>query len=234
MSVNHQVLRCFLAVVCLSGVAAPAQDWPCYRADAARSATTAEALFFPLEPLWVYQPAQAPQPAWPDPVFEQNQMDFDHAFVPVVADELVLFGSSADDSVRALDADTGALRWRFVTGGPVRFAPAIFEGAAYVASDDGWLYCLDAETGAEKWSFCGAAGNRRMLGTGRMIARRPMRSGVLVDDGIVYATAGMWPTEGVFVYALDAATGREIWVNDTSACNYIPQPHNPGVAMNGV
>ena len=59
-----------------------------------------------------------------------------------------------------------------------------------------------------------------------MISRWPCRSGVLVVDGVVYATAGMWPSEGIYLYALDAATGRVLWCNDTSASLYLPHPHD--------
>ena len=231
--IRIQTFALVLATLSCTGVAG-GTDWPCYRADAARSAKSAETLEFPLEPSWVYQPAQAPQPAWPDPVNEPHVLDFDNAFEPVSAGRLVLFGSSADDCVRALDAKSGTLQWRFATGGPVRFAPAIFEDAAYVASDDGWLYCLDAATGRQKWKFRAALNNRRLLGNGRLISRWPLRSGVLIDDGVAYLTAGMWPSEGAFVYALDARTGKQLWINDTSAISYRHQPHWGATALTGL
>ena len=57
------------AVICLIALAqaalALATDWPCYRADAARSATTSEEPTFPLALRWVYTPAQRPRPAGP-------------------------------------------------------------------------------------------------------------------------------------------------------------------------
>ena len=43
----------------------------------------------------------------------------------VVAEGLVLFGSSADDSVYALDEKTGTVVWRYTTDAPVRFAPHV-------------------------------------------------------------------------------------------------------------
>ena len=69
-----------------------AADWPCYRADGARSATTSEELTFPLGLRWVYTPTQRPRPAWPDAVWgsegsrrEHNRILFDGAPHPVVA-----------------------------------------------------------------------------------------------------------------------------------------------------
>ncbi len=222
-----------LASLACVGVA-QAADWPCYRADAARSATSAEAIELPLGMSWRYQPAQGPRPAWPDPVNEPHVMDFDAAFQPVVAGGMVLFGSSADDCVRALDLATGTLEWRFVTGGPVRFAPAVSNGALYVTSDDGWLYCLDLATGRERWTFHAALNDRRVVGNKRLISRWPLRSGVLVEDGVAYVAAGMWPSEGAFVYAVDARTGKQLWINDTSAVSYRNQPHWTAAALTGL
>src|SRR4051794_5060087 len=54
---------------------------------------------------------------------------------PAVAGGLLVFGSD-DGFVHAVDARTGAERWRFRTGGAVRSSPAIVGGSVYVASRD--------------------------------------------------------------------------------------------------
>ena len=151
-----------------------------------------------------------------------------------MAGGLVYFGSTTDDTLRAIEGSTGKVRWQFTAGGPIRFAPALGAGKAYVASDDGWLCCLDAGTGEPIWKFHAARTRERLVGNGRMISRRPLRSGVLVRDGVAYTTAGMWPTEGVFVYALDAETGRVLWCNDTSNAMWMEQPHPGAYALTGV
>jgi len=209
-------------------------DWPTYNADARRSAVTSEKLKTPLKRAWTYIPAQPPRPAWPEPGKEMHRMDFDYAPQPIVANGLVYLGSSADDTVRALDAKTGVIRWRFTTGGPMRFAPTAANGRLYVASDDGYLYCLEAKSGKLLWSFRAAPADDKLLGNGRMISRWPCRSGVLVDDDVAYVTAGMWPSDGIYVYALDAATGKTLWCNDTSGCMYISTPHFGADAFTGV
>ncbi len=212
-------------------------DWPAYRHDAQRSAVTAETLTMPLSPAWTLAPAQAPRPAWPQPSREVHRIDFDFAPQPVVAGGLVLLGSSADDTVRAFDAATGAVRWRFITGGPVRLAPHVAGGRAYFGSDDGFVYCVDLRSGEQVWRFRAAPGDDRIPGQGRMISRWPVRTDVLVADGVAYAAAGMWPSEGVFVYALNAKTGRQIWCNDTSGRRWTTVPHGAksfsGVAPQG-
>ena len=225
---NRRLFRIFVAG-CLASIVPVtvirAEDWPAYKKDSARSSVTAESLSLPLAERWVYHPPQPPLPAWPEPGKELNRTDFDYAFQPVIADGLVYFGSSADDTVRALDARTGKPVWKFTTDGPVRFAPTISRGKAYVVSDDGVLYCLNAKTGKLVWQFRAGPSLDRIIGNGRLIAREPCRSGVLVIDDVLYVTAGMWPTEGVYVYALEADTGRELWCNDSSGNIYIDLPH---------
>jgi len=209
-------------------------DWPAYKAGPARSSVTGEQLVFPLSKSWIYEPAQAPSPAWPEPGRAMHRMDFDYAFQPVLADGMMYFGSSADDTIRALDAATGALRWRFTTGGPIRFAPQIADGRCYVGSDDGFAYCLDAATGRLLWRFHAAQQNRQLIGNGRMISRWPCRTGMLVADGTAYVTAGMWPSEGIYVYALDARSGKQIWCNNSSGDMYMDLPHPGASAFSGV
>ncbi|NOZ19648.1 MAG: PQQ-binding-like beta-propeller repeat protein [Planctomycetes bacterium] len=218
----------------LPAVTTLSDDWPTYKRDAARTSASTESLKFPLAKRWAYQPSQPPRPAWPEPGKELNRVDFDYAFQPVVAGGLVYFGSSADNTVRALNAETGELVWRFITDGPVRFAPAIAHGKAYITSDDGCLYCLDAKTGKRVWRFRCAPNRDRIIGNDRLIARYPCRTGALVVDKVVYVTAGMWPTEGVYVYALDADTGKEIWCNDSSGNIYTDLPHAVANGFSGV
>jgi len=207
-----------LVCVCLLGLLGQGHggDWPMYRKDSRRSAITDEALRFPLRKAWIYRCAQAPRPAWPAQPKLLHRVDYDAAAQLVVAEGLVCFGSSADDTVRALDLDTGRERWRFTAGGPVRLAPQIYRGKAYFAADDGWVYCLDARSGAAVWTFQAAPWDDCLIGNGRMISRWPCRTGVLVADDTVYATAGLFPNEGIYAYALDAATGEVRWQNDTA------------------
>ena len=211
-----------------------AGDWPAYKADAARSSVTRDKITFPIQNVWGYEPLQAPRPAWPEPGKELHRLDFDYAPQPVIAGGHVYFASSADDTVRALDASSGKTKWHFTTAGPVRFAPAVAGGKVYVASDDGWLYCLDAVSGKLTWKFRGAPDPDQVLGNGRMVSRWPLRGGVLVDDGTVFLAAGMWPSHGIYVYALDAVTGKVKWLNDSSGSMYIDLPHPGASAFTGV
>ena len=148
--------KLLLFVVVFVCAVAAGEDWPMYKKDAARSGVTAEKIAFPLSKVWRYTPPQPPRPAWPEPGKEMHRIDFDYAPQPVIAGGTVFFGSSADDTLRAVDLVSGRVTWKFTAGGPIRFAPAIADGNMYLACDDGVLYCLDPATGEAKWSFRGA------------------------------------------------------------------------------
>lgn len=205
-------------------------DWPAYRADAARSGATDEVLPRELGLAWTFLPAAGPRPAWRS----SNRMTFDLTFQPVVAGARVVFGSSADDKVYALDAATGRVCWTFYTEGPVRFAPAAWRDRAFVASDDGHLYALALADGRLLWKHRGGPDGRLSMGNDRLISRWPARGGPVVRDDTVYYAAGIWPSDGVYVHALDAGTGRVAWSNTDSGGLDMPQPHPTAEARSGV
>jgi len=222
------------ALAVLAWVGAFGEDWPTWRHDPARSGVSGEKLPSPLYRQWVHAAAHRPMPAWPEPGRELNRLAFDYAYVPTIAAGVVYYGSSADHKVYALDLASGRVRWSFFTGAPVRFAPEVVGERVFVASDDGWLYCLAAADGRLLWSFRAAPRHDMVLGNERMVSRWPLRSGVLVKDGIVYLTAGMWPSEGVIAYALKAETGEIVWQNTAIGSLYLKQPHPGSFSMTGV
>jgi outer membrane protein assembly factor BamB len=212
-----------LMILPILGIAGGA-DWPTYNGDNQRSGVAGEKLSPPLKPAWTYQGNHAPQPAWPEPALRdfwnqyqelQAAVTYDRAFQVVAAGDAIYFGSSADDKVYALDAKTGREKWSFFTEGPVRLAPAVVEGKIYFGSDDGRVYCLRCEDGKELWRFDGGESKRKICGNGRVISLWPIRSGLVVEGGKVYFAAGMFPRQGVYLYALDAQNGREIWKQKT-------------------
>lgn len=202
------------------------------RCDAQRSASSGQELAAQLHLQWVRHLPEL-TPAWPD----QPAMQFDAAYIPVVAGKTLYLGSPHDDSVRALDTATGAEKWRFVTDGPVRFAPLVWEDRVYFVADDGYLYCVRADTGRLVWKFRGGPSDRRILGNGRLISTWPARGAPVLVDGQITFAASIWPFMGIFIHTLDARTGKVIWTNDGDGAMYIQQPHHAdafaGVAPQG-
>ncbi|MHB8972952.1 MAG: outer membrane protein assembly factor BamB family protein [Pirellulaceae bacterium] len=222
----------FWLTVIVLNVTAPVQgaDWPLYRGDSQRSAHVEQPFALPLALAWKHQAPLAPAPAWP----RCGRMMFDRDFQVVAAGDRVLFGSSADGTVTALHAATGEMCWRFFTEGPVRFAPALWHDRALVASDDGWLYAIRLSDGELLWKFRGGPSDSSVLGNETMISRWPARGGPVVSEDTVYFAAGIWPSEGIYVYALNASSGDVIWKNVEAGAIVMAQPHPTAEAKSGL
>lgn len=208
------------AGLALGVLAAPASDWPTYRGDYARSGVSRDSLPARLVESWTWRSVQPPQPAWQgeakwdgwNKVYDMKPRQiFDRAFHPTIAKGRVYFGSSADDKLYCLDAQTGREVWTHFAEGPIRLAPTIEGQRVYFGSDDGCVTCLDAASGSVLWSQRLVESDRRIPGNGRVISNWPVRTSVVVLNGVAYATAGMFPSEGVHIVGLDAATGELRW-----------------------
>lgn len=234
MSLRSFMFVAALCGVALAGVSAYGADWPSYLHDSARSGTTDERLEPPLSRHWTFTPRQSPQPSWPDPVKERIRVTYDLAYHVAVAGDTVYFGSSGSNKVYALDAATGKERWSVFTGGPVRVAPTVWRDRVFVGSDDGWAYCLSAADGKVIWKYRPGPSDRKVIGNGRIVSVWPLRTGMIVEDGIAYFAAGLFPTESVFLCAVRADSGEVVWRNDTLGQEYMYLPHGGSEAFSGL
>lgn len=141
---------------------------------------------------------------------------------PPLVNNGVMFVSTPNNQVMALDARTGAVRWRFrvpppegaVLGHATSRGVALFEDKVYFASIHAVLYALDARTGKEVWKTTVADNSQ-----GYYMTLAPLVAGGKVMVG---ASGGERGVRG-FVAAFDPATGKEAWRLFT-----IPSPGEPG------
>jgi outer membrane protein assembly factor BamB len=117
---------------------------------------------------------------------------------PSVWKGAVYFGSG-DGNIYALDANSGALKWRFQTGDVVHASPAVENGKLYAGSWDSYFYALDAASGKELWRFKSGedADIHNQVG---------IQSSATVADGVVY-----FGCRDSNFYAVDADTGKQRW-----------------------
>ncbi len=243
ISIVHRIATCvslLLALVSVPlnalGTDAPSnQDWPMWRYDAGRSAASPATVPDQMALLWHVDYPQRQQ-AWDDPL-NLDLMTYDRTFEPIVLGGRMFMGFNDRDKLQAIDAKTGAELWSYYAEGPVRFAPVGYQNRVYFSSDDGFLYCVNAEDGKLVWKFSGAPNSQHVIGNRRLISAWPARGGPVLRDGRVYFAASIWPFMGTFIYALDAETGKIVWLNDNTGSQYIKQPHSApsfaGVAPQG-
>ena len=198
-------------------------DWPMWRYDYNRSASTPEQLADQLYLQWQVEYSTR-RPVWDDPL-NRNLMQFDRIFEPVVADNKLFIGFNDQDKVVALDLNSGTELWHFYADGPVRLPLAINKDRIYFTGDDGTCYCLKTIDGSLIWKRLLAPAENKLLGNRRLISMWPARGGIVIKDDIVYTAASIFPLMGTFIYALDAASGDIIWKNESTGSNYILQPH---------
>jgi outer membrane protein assembly factor BamB len=112
-----------------------------------------------------------------------------------------VYAGANDYNLYALDAKTGVVRWRFLTGDVVWSRPAVANGLVYVAPRDQYVYALHTADGKLLWKV-------KTTGTA---AEPPLPTGAattLVGDAL-YVGA-----QGEAVYAIKAADGAQIWRHD--------------------
>jgi outer membrane protein assembly factor BamB len=78
--------------------------------------------------------------------------------------EGVVYVTTGRADVLALDAGTGAIRWRKPLGSPARSAPTVADGRLYVTTIDDKLLALDAAAGERLWAYQAAASATTVLG----------------------------------------------------------------------
>ena len=150
----------------------------------------------------------ARKPAWE---FTQR-MRRDVGYSPVLVGGTVVVGCEHNGAVLGLN---GSARWKFYTGAPIRLAPAASDSHCFVGSDDGFLYCLD-RNGQLIWKLRGGPSDRWVIGHERIMSAWPISTSPLLADGVLYFVAGYWPVDGIYVHAVDAATGKKIWTSNAA------------------
>ena len=189
------------------------QDWPTYRGNNERSASTRATVLASADKLWESAPSGHFTPS-----------------SATAAGGLIFLGGD-DCKVRAVEASTGRLKWVFYTAGPVLQPPTIWQGRAFFGSGDGYIYALEAATGRLLWRFRAAPAERRIMVYGALSSTWPVNTGVLVHQGVAYAAAGITDYDGTYVYALDAVTGELKWENVT--CGHLDSQLRKGVSAQG-
>lgn len=169
----------------------PQSDWPTYRHDAARSGAT---------------PVSIPVNVavdWKVPLGGTLT-------APVAADGKLFVAETDEHTLNALDMTTGKKLWRFIAGGRIDSPPTIYHGMVLFGSKDGCVYCLRESDGRIMWRFLAAPADRRIAYFDQIESAWPVHGSVLVENGIVYFTAGCstYLDGGIRVYGLDPATGK--------------------------
>jgi outer membrane protein assembly factor BamB len=187
-------------------------DWPTWRGDNQRSDKTSLQLPNGVKLAWLTEICSSDLPT-----------------APVAAGGLV-FIADRTGVVQAID-EAGRIVWKAFTAGPVYYPPSVAEGRVFVGSADGRVYTFEARTGRSLWTFRVAPQDRWISVFDRLLSRWPVAGGVVVENGTVYAAAGITHYDGTYLVALDAVTGKLKAKNDSSG--RLSEQVDSGISMQG-
>jgi outer membrane protein assembly factor BamB len=127
----------------------------------------------------------------------------------------VLYVGSNSGFVYALNAATGAVRWKHGINDTAESMPVLAGGTLFVGSNSRFVYALNAATGALEW--------KRQVAFDGVLARALTPA---VSDGTIYVAGDDNSVTNDIVYALDAATGAVRWTADVGPTSgqEFPQP----------
>lgn len=173
-----------------SGPAAGDEDWPAFRHDSMRSASTKTAI------------ARRPRLLWREEVGGKLA-------APTVVGDRLFIPQVDEHCITALDSGSGRPRWDFVTGARIDSPPTYYRGTLIFGSADGCVYCVRARDGALVWRFRAAPAERLIGAFGQLESAWPVHGSVLVMDGTAYFVAGRSShlDGGLHLFGLDAVSG---------------------------
>ncbi|MHC4752265.1 MAG: outer membrane protein assembly factor BamB family protein [Planctomycetota bacterium] len=166
-------------------------DWPTYRQNAQRSGYTPTRVPAALRNKWKVEVG-------------------DKITAPTIAEGKVFIASVDEHNICAIDADSGRLSWQFTAGARVDSPPSLNKGRAIFGCRDGYIYSLRASDGELAWRARATRNGQRIVACGQLESASPVIGSVLVQDGIVYSTAGRssYVDGGIDLHRLDPQTGR--------------------------
>jgi polyvinyl alcohol dehydrogenase (cytochrome) len=111
------------------------------------------------------------------------------------------FQSQSKGGLNATNVPKLKLKWAFGFAGvnSARSQPAVLGGRVFVASESGDVYALDAKRGCMYWTYHAQAGIRTAVSVG------PYKNGSASGFAVYFADGS------ATAYAIDSATGKEIW-----------------------
>jgi outer membrane protein assembly factor BamB len=196
----------------MAEVDAQGEDWPVYRHDAQRSGCASTRLPERIDRVWQAELGGTVTP-------------------PVVADGRIFVARKDAHTVCCLRADHGRPLWEFTANGPVDSPPTIYGPLVLFGSSDGHAYCLRASDGKLVWRFLAAPHRRRIMVFDRLESAWPVHGSVIVQDGLVYLTAGRssYLDGGIYAYALDPQTGNIVHQNriESDRPDVVNEPGRP-------
>jgi len=208
-------------------------DWPALMHDSARSCGGSALKTTNPKEVWRVQLEPNAQPG-PVAADWRTCANFNGPIsMPVIAGGLVLVSAPDAHRIHAVDAATGKNVWTFTAEARVDTPPTVAGGRVYAGCRDGSVYCLDLATGGLAWRFLAARNHKQIVAYGQLESAWPVHGSVVVEKGLVLATAGYHPDVdgGIHCWGLEAGTGAIRWSRmlTSDRKSFALDPKNPSM-----
>jgi len=137
---------------------------------------------------------------------EEWNRSYARFYGPPTVDNGTVYVGLNNDTMLAVDADTGDAKWTFDAWGNIGTSPAYQDGTVYVSTSSygtDYLYALDAETGQENWNY-----------SYEPVAEVGSFGSPVVAHDRVYLPNTLSDTPKI--HAFDADTGEQLWNYSTN------------------
>lgn len=194
-------------------------DWPLYRHDRWRSASTIAAGPNKINQKWTtalsadpFSDSEITGPILHD--WKENPVVKGPLSAPTIAGETAFVTRSDAHQLVAIDTTSGEIRWEFTANGRLDTPPAIHRGLCLFGTATGWVYALRADDGRVVWRMRAAPSDERIVAYGQVESPWPVPGAILVMNDVAYFAAGRQPLAdgGILVFAVDPMTGIRHWV----------------------
>ena len=194
-------------------------DWPLYRSDRWRSASSSGSGPESLKKRWTteLQKEIAEDQKMTGPILHdwaENPVIKGPLSAPTVAGGIAYVTRPNAHELIAMNTDSGEIRWRFTANGRLDTPPAIYRDLCLFGTATGWVYALRADDGEMVWRMRAAPSDERIVAYGQVESPWPVPGAILVINDIAYFAAGRQPLAdgGILVFAVNPHTGKRHWV----------------------
>ena len=185
-------------------------DWPMHLRDSLRSNWVETKLAAQPAVAWTVKPPVSSTPQAQIASEWRTMIAASGPFgSPSHAEGVIVLPAIHQQTLIALDPQSGRERWRARLEGRIDSAPTLYKGLVLCGTRAGWVYALNRDDGSLVWRFLAAPAGRHIVANGQVESSWPLYGTLSILGDTLWVNAGrhLATDEGVWWWGLDPLTG---------------------------